>query len=48
MKKLQTKQPVIPEGWFPKPSKSAYNFIDWACNYFSWCKFIKSEPVDVK
>lgn len=38
MKRTFTKEPVIPQGWIPKPERDKYNFLDWLANFQHWAQ----------
>lgn len=40
---MNTKQPIIPVGWFPKPKQDAYNYLDWLVNYQQWQAYVKAQ-----
>ena len=43
MKHLAISHTITPEGWMPKPSNNAYNFLDWATKYFYWELWIRKD-----
>lgn len=38
--KTFTKQPIIPEGWKPKPTIDNYNYLQWLADLQAWQNFI--------